>query len=428
MVLEGVAPAVPPPSRPYGQSCHPDRGARAQCSVRGYGPAMDADTILVVGAGPAGLSTARAYRAAGGDRPVTLVGAEARAPYQRPPLTKGYLRGETPPGDLPLEDDAWYTDHDVALRAGERVVALDPAARRARTDAGGDLPFAACVLATGSRPRRPPVPGADLPGVHDVRTVDDADGLRAAVREGAEVVVLGSGFIGCEAAASAARRGARVTLLTGERVPHERRLGAWAGTRIAAWLSAEGVTLRTGARAAAVERADGRLVVVADDRTRLPADAVVCATGVAPRLELAEQAGLVLAGGGVATDEHLRASAPGMLAVGDIAFAHNRAAGRPLRVEHWGDALAMGEVAGRVLAGEADAAWTTAPGFWSTIGDRTLKHSAWGDGHDDAEVEGDDDAWAVRYRRGGRLVGVLAHERDDVYEAGTDALAGGPAG
>jgi len=386
--------------------------------------AIPAGAIVIVGAGPAGLGAARAYREAGGDRPVTLLGAERRPPYQRPPLTKGFLRGDTGADELPLEDDAWYAAHEVALRTGIRVAALDVAGRRVRTVDGEELGFAACVLATGSRPQRPPVPGADLDGVHDLRTVADAEGARVACGAGDEVVVVGSGFIGCEAAASAARRGARVTVVTGEDVPHARRLGEWAGRRIAGWLRAEGVALRTGARIAAVERTGDRLAVVVEGGDRLPADAVLCGTGVAPRLELAEQAGLVTDGGGVATDERLRTSAPAVHAVGDIAFALHRAAGRRLRVEHWGDALAMGEVAGRVLAGE-DAAWETPPGFWSTIGDRTLKYGAWGDGFDDVAVEGDDAAWAVRYRRGGRLVGVLAHGRDDAYEEGVATLARG---
>lgn len=387
---------------------------------------MWTDTILIVGAGPAGVAAARAYRDAGGDRPVTLLGAEHHLPYQRPPLTKGYLRGDVGPEDLVLEPDHWYEAHAVGLRRGVRVVALDPARRRVRTADGEELGFAGCVLATGSRPQRPPVPGAGLDGVHDLRTVADADGVRAACVPEAEVVVLGSGFIGCEAAASVARRGARVTLVTGEEVPHGRRLGEWAGRRIGAWLTGEGVTLRTGARAAAVERTGDALQVLTEDGARLPADAVLCGTGVVPRLELAEQAGLAIDGGGVRTDEHLRTSAPGVHAVGDIAYATNRAAGRRLRVEHWGDALTMGEVAGRVLAG-GDAAWESPPGFWSTIGDRTLKYSAWGDGFDGAEVEDGEDGWAVRYRRDGRLVGVLAHDRDDAYEDGTAELGHGTA-
>ncbi|MGH2883388.1 MAG: FAD-dependent oxidoreductase, partial [Solirubrobacteraceae bacterium] len=152
---------------------------------------------------------------------------------------------------------------------------------------------------------------------------------------------------------------------------------------------------------------------------------VVMAAGVAPRGELAHAAGLELAGGAIPVDAAMRTERAGLYAAGDVAFAHNASAGRPLRVEHWGDALGLGEVAGRTVAGQ-DAQWDAVPGFWSTIGDHTLKFAAWGDGFDHSRLERHDDgAFTAWYGREGRIVGVLAHEADEDYERGRSLIAEG---
>lgn len=377
--------------------------------------------VVVVGGGPGGLAAARAYREAGGDWPVRLLTAERRAPYFRPHLSKDYLRGELDAGGLPLVDEGWYRDHDVELVLGATVHAVDPVGRTVTADGLGTLPYRACVLATGSAPARLPIPGGDDRDLLLLRSVEDSDAL-AAVDSSAAVV--GSGFIGCEAAASLRRRGVDVTLVTMESLPQQQRLGADAGGQLAGWLREEGVDLRLDRRLEAFARTGQGWRVELEGGEAVEADAVLCAVGAAPRLELAHGAGLHLAGGGIATDGALRTSGAGVWAVGDIAYAENAAAGRPLRVEHWGEAENMGAVAGRALAGE-DAVWDVAPGFWSQIGDRALKYVAWGDGHDEAHFTGGDRAWTVWYGRDGVAVGVLTHEHDEDYERGRKLIETG---
>ncbi|MGZ4270860.1 MAG: NAD(P)/FAD-dependent oxidoreductase [Solirubrobacteraceae bacterium] len=378
--------------------------------------------IVIVGAGPAALSTARSYREAGGEASVELIGAEPHLPYQRPPLTKELLRGELEPADLPLEDEPWFAAHTVTLRRARRAVALDRRARAVRLEGGQQLAYDACVLATGSEPGRPPIDGAQDPGLHTIRTVDDALRLRAAAPAGARAVVIGAGFIACEAAASLVRRGLDVVLAAPEERPQAERLGDRAGELITTLLCEAGVEVRLGAE---VERIESRWRVWLNGGEVLPADLVVLGTGVTPRIDLAAAAGLVV-DGAVCVDSSMRSSDPAVLAVGDIAAAQHARAGRRLRVEHWGDALAHGEVAGRTLAGE-DAEWTTAPGFWTTIGDHTLKYSAWGGGFDEARVESEGDGrLVVHYLRDGEVVGVLALGDDDAYEAGRRRLEEGP--
>jgi NADPH-dependent 2,4-dienoyl-CoA reductase/sulfur reductase-like enzyme len=377
--------------------------------------------IVIVGGGPAALSTARSYRDAGGEAAVDVVCAEPHLPYERPPLTKELLRGELEPAELPLEEEPWFAAHAVTLRRGRAAVALDRATRRVRLDGGQELPYDACVLATGSAPDRPPIDGADDPGLHTVRTVDDALRLRAAAAPGARAVVVGAGFIACEAAASLARRGLDVVLVAPEERPQAERLGDEAGELIARLLREAGVHVRLDAE---VERIEPRWTVTVQGGERLPADLVVLGTGVSPRVELAARAGLDV-DGAVLVDATMRSSDPAVLAVGDIAAALHARAGRRLHVEHWGDALAHGEVAGRGLAGE-QAEWTGAPGFWTTIGEHTLKHSAWGDGFDEARVEARGDAHlVVRYLRDGVEVGLLALGDDDAYEAARRRLEEG---
>ena len=371
------------------------------------------DRVVIAGGGPAGLSAARAYRAAGGRAEVVLLCAERHLPYQRPPLSKELLRGDASVDSLPLEPAAFFAEQDIEVRLGVRATALDRDARTVRAG-GEELGYGALVIATGSVPLRPPIPGAEHPAVHTLRTRDDALALRDAAVPGGRAAVVGAGFIACEAAASLARRGLRTTLVAPEDVPQASRLGERAGRLLAAWLAEEeGVDVRMGATVEHVS--PGELVLGGGGRVH--ADVVLLATGVAPASELAEAAGLALEDGAVMVDASMRTADPLVLAVGDVAAAVNAAAGRRLHVEHWGDALAHGEVAGRVLAGE-DATWSTAPGFWSTIGDRVLKHAAWGDGFDTAEVEAEEAGrLVVRYRRGGETVGLLAVGDDDAYAA-----------
>jgi 3-phenylpropionate/trans-cinnamate dioxygenase ferredoxin reductase component len=372
--------------------------------------------LLVVGGGPAGLATSRSYREAGGDGPVAIVTDEHRPPYRRPPLTKELLRGECGEADLPIEDEAWYAEQDIALVSG-RAVALDSGTATVSLSGGRELEYDSCVLATGAEPKRLPVPGADDPAVAVLRTLDQLRELQVRLQPGVAVVVIGSGFIGCEIAASLRLRGHPVTQISDEPAPNQRRLGGHAAEMIAGWLHEYGVVLHAGATVQRIERGPRGLEVIADE-ARATGALVIMATGVAPRGELAAGAGIALQDGAVPVDAGMRTASPGVLAVGDVCLAENLAAGRRLKVEHWGDALGQGEIAGRTVAGQA-AQWFDVPGFWSTIGRHTLKYAAWGDGYETAcALRHDDGGLTVWYGRDGKVVGVLTYNADEDYERG----------
>ncbi|WP_410632453.1 NAD(P)/FAD-dependent oxidoreductase [Amycolatopsis sp. cmx-4-83] len=378
---------------------------------------MDAENLVVVGSGPAGVSAARAYREAGGTGPVRLLTADPDPPYERPPLSKEFLRGEA---DLPPLDEELAEKHDITITLDDPVTELGE--DNVRTASGAVHPFTACVLATGAEPVRPDLPGADHPDVRTLRSAADSRALRAAAHGVRSAVVVGAGFIGCEAAISLTRLGLQVTIVCPDDVPQEKRLGPDAGRFLLRWLKSEGVSVLRGTKLLSVE---GGHRVRTDLVPVLDAGLVVLATGVRPRIGLAEAAGLAVERGRIRTDEHLRTSKPGVLAAGDVALAYNPAAGRALAVEHWGEGLAMGEVAGRTAAGE-DAVWDEVPGFWSVLGDRVLKYAAWGDGFDRARpFPRDDGGFTVWYEREGRTVGVLTHEADEDYERGQDLIKRG---
>jgi NADPH-dependent 2,4-dienoyl-CoA reductase/sulfur reductase-like enzyme len=379
--------------------------------------------LVIVGGGPAGLATARAYRQTGGRARVTILTSEPYAPYNRPPLTKEFLRGEASREDLPLESDGWYGENSVELRLSAVVAGLNRDNQTVELDDGEELSYDACVLATGSEPIRLPVPGADDPEILVMRTVENSTRLQGRVEENGKAVVVGSGFIGCEAAASLALRGGDVTLISLEESPQRARLGQEVGGRIEGWLRDYGVNLRLGASVESIERSDSGYELTVEGADTISTGTVLFGTGVAPRTGLAEAAGLEV-DGGVVTDSSMRTSAPGIFAVGDIARAYNESAGRHLSVEHWGDALEHGRIAGTVISG-GEAAWGMAPGFWSTIGDKTLKYWAWGDGWDEQLFENKGESFTVWYGEEGTLVGVLTHNSDDDYERGRELIERG---
>jgi 3-phenylpropionate/trans-cinnamate dioxygenase ferredoxin reductase component len=390
------------------------------------------ERLVIVGGGPGGLSTASAYRQAGGRGRVILLTAESYPPYSRPPLTKEYLRDEIERSELPIENTGWFEENAVELRLMTTVRALDRDREVVETESG-EVPYDACVLATGSEPVRIPVPGADDPEVLVMRTIENSERLKSRVGEGSRAVVVGSGFIGCEAAASLSLRGAKVAQISLENSPQEQRLGADAGSRIRGWLEGHGVDLYLGTGIEGMERAEGGYEVAIEGGESISTETVLLATGVAPRTSLAEGAGLEMIEGGIVTDSSMRTSAPGIFAVGDIAYAYNEAAGGHQKVEHWGDALAHGRVAGTVIAG-GEAVWDMAPGFWSTIGNKTIKYHSWSGGWDEAKFvdhveEGDagdaDESFTVWYGRDGVCVGVLTHNFDEDYEEGRKLIERG---
>ena len=377
--------------------------------------------LLIIGSGPAGVSAAEAYADAGGPGPVALLTADPHAPYERPPLSKNAL---TSPGDVEPTPITEATLPDgVDVRLGATVTAVDLGARTVQVG-GETLTFERLVVATGSTPL--PLPGAEEDAeIHALRSLQDGRDLARAAQHARTALVIGSGFIGCEAAASLARSGLDVTLVTPEDAPQQERLGSYAAQQISIWLADLGVDVRTGVEVTSVHAP--RTVHLSDGHTLAP-DLVLAAVGIAPQGDLLGDAGAQTYEGRVVADEHLQA-APGVWVAGDIARGLHAIAGRALAVEHWGDALAMGAVAGRNAAvgddGEQER-WEEVPGFWSTIGEHTLQYAAWGDGYDREEVVERVGGFTIWYADAAdTLVGVLTYNADADYERGRRLIAAG---
>ncbi|MDQ6731806.1 MAG: FAD-dependent oxidoreductase [Actinomycetota bacterium] len=382
-----------------------------------------AHQLLVIGGGPAALSAVRAYRAAGGQGRVGLVCDERRMPYQRPALSKQLLRGEISDTEVALESDSGLAQAAIELIPG-RAVSLDPKAHTVQLSGGRALTYVRCLIATGAEPARLPVPGADDAAVRTLRSLEDMRELRSRLSGGGEVVVIGSGFIGCEIAASLRAIGHPVSLCSQEAAPNTDRLGPDAAARVQTWLIDAGVALALGAEVQAIRR-EGERLAVQTAAGETAGDVVVMATGVAPRAELAALAGLELEAGAIPANAQMATELPDVFAAGDVALAVNATAARRVQVEHWGDAIAQGDVAGRVAAGST-VQWADVPGFWSEIAGRTLKFAGWGEGFDEVRFKpSDDGAFAAWYRRADRIVGVLTHERDDAYRRGRELVAAG---
>jgi 3-phenylpropionate/trans-cinnamate dioxygenase ferredoxin reductase subunit len=320
-------------------------------------------TFVIVGGGLAGAKAAQALRDEGFDGRVVLIGEEDVAPYERPPLSKDYLRGDAGREAIWAQEEGWYEAHDVELRTGTRVAGLALAASEVVLDGGDRVGFDRLLLATGSAARRLPVPGAELDGVHLLRTVHESDRLRDALQAGVRAVVIGAGWIGCEVAATARQRGAEVTIVAPETVPLERVLGAEVGAIYREVHASHGVELVLDTGVEAIE-GSGRVTGVRTTGGRtLAADIVVVGVGAAPRTELAEAAGLRV-DDGVLVDDRLRTSAETVFAAGDIARAQHPLFGESVRVEHWANALEQGPAAARNMLGR-DIAYDRVPYFYS---------------------------------------------------------------
>jgi NADPH-dependent 2,4-dienoyl-CoA reductase/sulfur reductase-like enzyme len=297
------------------------------------------------------------------------------------------------------------------------VSAIDPDAHTV-TVGSEVLSYDSLVLACGAAPTPLPVPGGHF--ALSLRSLADAARLRRRADDATSAVVVGAGFIGCEVAASLALAGVAVNLLAPQDFPQEKRLGRAAGERLLGLVADAGVRYVGGVSVQALEEG----VVHVGDGVSIDADLVVAATGVRPRITLAEAAGLEVRDGRVVVGADMRTSAPDVYAVGDIALAFNGGAGRHIAVEHWQDADDHGAVAGADAAG-VSTKWQGVPGFWSTIGDATVKYHAWGDGYEHDRVSDASDGFTVWYSSGGSAVGVLTFNADDDYEAGEQLISDG---
>ena len=307
-------------------------------------------TFVIVGAGLAGAKAGESLRGWGFDGRVVLIGNEPVRPYERPPLSKAYMRGKANFEDAAVHPATFYADHDIELRCSTVVSGIDPIRRTVSVEPGGELPYDQLLLATGARPRPLDVQGSDLEGVACLRTVGDADAIRAAARPGARVVIIGAGWIGTEVAASLRRLGVDVALVDRSAVPFQHSLGDDVGAVFAALHADHGVAMHPGCTVTALRGSTAVEEVELSDGTILAADLVVVGLGVVANTELASAAGIAV-DDGILVDEELRTSAPGIFAAGDVANVAHPVFGSRARVAHWWTALTQGPVAAANMVG-----------------------------------------------------------------------------
>ena len=340
-------------------------------------------TFVIVGGGLAGAKAAETLRGEGFTGRVILIGDERDRPYERPPLSKAFLAGEADRESVFVHEPGWYAAADVELHLGQPAVALDPAARSVRLGDGTRIHYDKLLLATGAEPRRLEMPGTDLAGVHHLRRLAHAERLRGTLaalgRERGRLVIAGAGWIGLEVAAAARGYGAEVTVVEPAPGPLHSVVGPELGAVFADLHREHGVEFRFGAGLTEIGGRGGMVEYVrTDDGEELLAQQVLAAIGAAPRTALAESAGLDLAGGtgGIAVDAELRTSDPHIHAAGDTASVAHPLLGRPLRVEHWANALNSGPAAARAMLGE-EVTYDRVPYFFSDQYDVGLEYSGY---------------------------------------------------
>jgi 3-phenylpropionate/trans-cinnamate dioxygenase ferredoxin reductase component len=376
---------------------------------------------LIIGGGVAAAKAAEGLRAAGGEGTAVVMTAEPELPYERPPLSKDFLRGEAGREKTRTHDEAWYRDNEVEVLLATRASTLDPATRTVTTEVGDQLRFGGVVLATGAKPVRLGLPGEDLEGVYYLRTVEDSERLRAAISRAETLVVVGGGFIGAEVAASATQMDTRVTLLELAETLWTRAVGPEMGRFFEEFLRDRGVHVRTRTGAERLEGDGGVEAVMLPDGSRLHADVVVIGVGVRPDVELAERAGLPV-DDGILVDEQLRVAGPGggpgglpVWAAGDVANAAHPQFGR-IRIEHWAEALNQGLIAGGNLAGAARR-YDRVPYFYSDQFDLSMSYLGHVREWDELVVRGNRDVKEPRFvawylRQGTPRAALIVNDSD----------------
>ena len=362
---------------------------------------VDADqTFVIVGGGLAGAKAAETLRTEGFTGRVILICDERDHPYERPPLSKGYLLGKEERDSVFVHEPAWYARNDIELHLGETVDAIDRAAKTVRFGEDGTVVrYDKLLLATGAEPRRLDIPGTDLAGVHHLRRLAHAERLKGVLaalgRDNGHLVIAGAGWIGLEVAAAAREYGAEVTVVEPLSTPLYSVLGPELGNVFAELHREHGVRFHFGARLTEIVGQDGMVLAArTDDGEEHPAHDVLAAVGAAPRVALAEQSGLELAdrahGGGIAVDEQLRTSDPDIHAAGDVASFHHALFDSRLRVEHWANALNGGPAAARAMLGR-QVTYDRVPYFFSDQYDLGMEYSGWAPpgSYDEVVIRGD---------------------------------------
>lgn len=369
----------------------------------------NAEKIVVIGAGQAGAQAVQSLRLFGYDGAITLVGDEAALPYQRPPLSKAYMKGELAEDRLYFKPSAWYEDQKVETLLSQSVEGIDRAAREVHLQHGGKLPYDALIIATGSRPRALPVEGADLANVFDLRGLSDVEHIQPKMIPGTKLVIIGAGYIGLEAAAVARQLGLEVTVLE----MADRVLARVTSPVISEFYESlhreHGVDIRTGARLDKLAGADGKVThaVLADGET-IEADMVLAGIGIVPNIELAADAGIAC-NNGIIVDEDARTNDPRVFAAGDCTVRPLAHYARTGRLESVHNAIEQGKLAAAAIMGKPrpniDCPW-----FWSDQYDVKLQIAGLSMGHDEVVVRGDQSAgkFAAFYLKNGRLIAVDA--------------------
>jgi 3-phenylpropionate/trans-cinnamate dioxygenase ferredoxin reductase component len=353
----------------------------------------DPRTFAIVGAGLAGAKAAEALCNEGYEGRIVLFGAEPHRPYERPPLSKGYLQGSADRDTVYVHPPEWYTERQVELRLDTPVTAIDRRAHELVTSDGGRLRYDKLLLATGAAPRKLPVPGADRGGVRYLRSLDDSDHLKSAFRPAAKVVIIGGGWIGLESAAAARSAGAEVTVLERAELPLLRVLGHRVAKVFADLHRDHGVDLRCRTTVKAIRPAASDAssagTVLLSDRTELDADVIVVGVGVTPSVELARSCGLNV-DNGILANRHLVTSDNDILAAGDVANAYHPLLHRQLRVEHWANALHQPVIAAQTMLG-GTASYDRLPYFFTDQYDLGMEYTGYTDpdGHDQVVIRGD---------------------------------------
>jgi 3-phenylpropionate/trans-cinnamate dioxygenase ferredoxin reductase subunit len=376
--------------------------------------------FLLIGGGMASAHCAAELRRRGADGSILLVGREPEPPYERPPISKEYMRGEASREDAHVNPVSWYEENGVELLTGRNVMSLDPEARTAKIQGGEEVSFGKALLGTGAMVNILRVEGAENEGIHYLRAFGNSDAIRADAETAGHVVLVGGSYIGCEVAASLTARGTKCTIIAMEDVALSRTFGEDAGRWFQERLEEHGVTFHGGETLSAFE-GDGRVkAVIAESGLAVECDAVVVGAGVRPDAMLAQRAGIEVGDGGIVCDSKLRTSAEGIYAAGDCCSYESVVHGRRIHVEHWDVAMQQGtHVAGNMLGDDAD--YEVVPYFFSDLADwASLEYVGPAYEWDEEIWRGDREAgeFSVWYLRDGRVAGCLSVERsEDLAEA-----------
>lgn len=383
--------------------------------------------FLLIGGGMASAHCAAELRRRGAEGSILLAGREPEPPYERPPLSKEYLRGEASREDAHVNPASWYEENGVELLTGTSVTALDPGARTATLQGGEEVGFGQALLATGAMVNILHVEGAENDGIHYLRTFGNSDSIRAEAEAAERVVLIGGSYIGTEVAASLTAKGVGCTIVTMEEVALSRVFGDEAGRWFQRKLEENGVEVHGGEELAAFE-GDGRVRAVrTKSGRRIECDAVVVGAGVRADTMLAERAGLEV-GNGILCDSKLRSSAEGVYAAGDCCSYDSVVHGRRLRIEHWDVAMQQGMHAARNMLGD-DADYEVVPYFFSDLADwASLEYVGPAQEWDEEVWKGDREAgeFSLWYMQDGKVAGALSVGRpEDLAEARERIAAGG---